>query len=323
VSVVIGYALSSEEHEPRDLVEQAVAAEAHGFGFGVISDHFHPWISRQGSSPFVWGVLGSIAAQTKTFRIGTGVTCPTIRIHPAIVAQAVATTACLMPGRFFLGVGSGENLNEHVTGARWPAPDVRLEMLEEAIGVIRLLLAGGEQTHRGKHFQVDHARIYSLPAENVPINVAAAGGASARLAGRLGDGVVCSDPASETIDEFNKSGGIGKPRYGQLTVCWADSETEAIQTAHEIWPTGALSGRFKMELPRPSHFEEATRTVRPEDVARSIPCGPDPERHLSAIAEYVKAGFDHVYVHQVGPDQVGFMRFYEREILPNLGSLAA
>src|ERR1700704_4321965 len=156
MSVEIVYSLSSEEPEPRDLVEQAVEAEAHGFGFALISDHFHPWISRQGSSPFVWSVLGSIAAQTKTLQIGTGVTCPTIRIHPAIVAQAVATTACLMPGRFFLGVGSGENLNEHVSGARWPSPEVRLEMLEEAIGVIRLLLEGGEQSHRGKHFEVDH-----------------------------------------------------------------------------------------------------------------------------------------------------------------------
>jgi G6PDH family F420-dependent oxidoreductase len=246
-----------------------------------------------------------------------------MRIHPAIVAQAAATTACLMPGRFFLGVGSGENLNEHITGARWPSSEVRLEMLEEAIGVIRLLLEGGEQSYRGKHFQVDHARIYSLPEEQVPINVAAAGPASARLAGKLGDGIVCSDPSSKTIDEFDKNGGTGKPRYGQVTVCWADSEAAAIRTAHEIWPTGALSGRFKMELPRPSHFEEATRTVRPEDVARSIPCGPDPERHLTAIAEYVKAGFDHVYMHQVGPDQAGFMRFYAREIVPNLGSMAA
>jgi G6PDH family F420-dependent oxidoreductase len=321
--VKLGYALSSEEHQPHDLVDQAVAAEAHGFGFALISDHFHPWTSRQGSSPFVWGVLGAIATQTKALRVGTGVTCPTMRVHPAIVAQAVATTACLMPGRFFLGVGSGENLNEHITGARWPAPAVRLEMLEEAIKVIRLLLEGGEQSHRGKHFEVDHARIYSLPEEFVPIYVAAAGSASARLAGNLGDGIVCSDPSSKTIKEFETSGGAGKPRYGQVTVCWAETEAEAIRTAHEIWPTGALSGRFKTELPRPRHFEEATKTVRPEDVARAIPCGPDPERHLSAITEYVKAGFDHVYVHQVGPDQVGFMRFYEREILPRLASLAA
>jgi G6PDH family F420-dependent oxidoreductase len=314
----VGYALSSEEHLPGDLVRHAQAAEANGFAFALISDHFHPWTDRQGSAPFVWSVLGGIAEQTKTMRVGTGVTCPILRIHPAVIAQAAATTACMMPGRFFLGLGTGENLNEHVTGARWPAPDVRLEMLEEAIQVLRLLFAGGEQSHRGKFFTVDHARLYNLPEKPLSIYLAAAGEEAAELAGRAGDGIICTDPSKETLGAFDRSGGTRKPRFGQLTVCWARTEKEAIKTAYEIWPNGGLNGRFKMELPRPAHLEEAARTVRTEDIAKSIICGPDPEDHMRGIEEYAAAGFDHVYVHQVGPDQEGFMRFYEREILPNL-----
>jgi G6PDH family F420-dependent oxidoreductase len=321
--VEIGYTLSSEERQPQELVRNAQAAEASGFTFALISDHFHPWIDKQGSAPFVWSVLGAIAATTKTLRVGTGVTCPIMRVHPAIVAQASATVGCLMPGRFFLGVGSGESLNEHITGQAWPPPDMRQDMLEEAVDVLRRLHEGGEHSHYGKFFQVHDARIYNLPDQSVPIYIAAAGKESAKLAGRAGDGLICSAPSQESVQAFEASGGAGKPRIGQLTVCWAKTEDEAVRTAHELWPIAGLSGQFKNELPRPAYLEQASTTVTPDAVKKEIVCGPDPQRHLDGIAKFVKAGFDHVYVHQVGPDQDGFMRFYEREILPNTAQLAA
>lgn len=319
----LGYSLSSEEFGPEELVRFAQQAEDAGFEFALISDHFHPLTDRQGNSPFVWSVLGAIATRTRRLQIGTGVTCPIIRIHPALVAQAAATVARLMPGRFFLGVGTGENLNKHVVGAPWPPPEMRMDMLEEAIGVMRELFEGGEKSHHGRFFEVVDARLYTLPEQPVPILVAAAGKQAGKVAGRVGDGVICSDPSAETVEAFDSAGGRGKPSYGQITVCWAASETKAVETAYEVWPNGALSGRFKLELPRPVHFEEAARTVRPEDVAKKIACGPDPQTHLEAIAEYAKAGFDHVYVHQAGPDQDGFFRFYEREVLPHLDQIAA
>src|ERR1041385_8041765 len=213
--VELGYALSSEEHPPRELVRHAVAAEQAGFSFALISDHFHPWIDAQGQSPFVWSVIGAIAQATDRLTIGTGVTCPTMRIPPAIIAQAAATAATMMPGRFFLGVGTGENLNEHITGARWPSLQVRQEMLEDAIEVMRTLWDGGLRSYRGRYFTVENARIYTLPEEPIPVMVAAAGEDSAELAGRIGDGLISTAPKHETIETFEKSGGSG-PRYGQL-----------------------------------------------------------------------------------------------------------
>jgi coenzyme F420-dependent glucose-6-phosphate dehydrogenase len=319
--IELGYALSSEEHGPLDLVTNARAAEEAGFTFALISDHFHPWIDRQGESPFVWSVIGAIARETERLQLGTGVTCPMIRIHPAIIAQAAATSAAMMSGRFFLGVGSGENLNEHVLGDRWPAPDERLEMLEESIEVIRKLWEGGKQTFRGKHYTVEGARIYTLPDEPPPIAVAAAAPKAAELAGRVGDAFVGVAPESELVDKFEQSGGAGKPRYGQVIVCWAESEEEARKTAHEWWPNAGLEGDLTQELPLPEHFEQATAGVEEDDVAETVVCGPDPERHLEQIRTFAEAGYDHVYVHQVGPDQKGFLDFYEREILPQLGTV--
>src|ERR671925_2086247 len=214
--VELGYKLSSEEQRPNDLVRYAAMAENAGFTFALISDHYHPWIDRQGQSPFVWAVLGGIAGATEDLRVGTGVTAPIIRIHPALVAQAAATCAAMMPGRFFLGVGTGENLNEHVLGDRWPAPDERLEMLEEAIEVMRLLWQGGRQTHRGKHYTVEGARIYTLPAESPPIAVAAAQPRAAELAGKLGDALISVAADEEVVQRFEDAGGKGKPRYGQI-----------------------------------------------------------------------------------------------------------
>ena len=314
----LGYALSSEEHPPSALVENARRAEEVGFTFALISDHFHPWVDAQGHSPFVWSVIGGIAQATETLRLGTGVTCPTMRTHPAIIAQAAATSAAMMPGRFFLGVGTGENLNEHILGDHWPAPDERLEMLEEAIEVIRLLWEGGYQTHRGQHYTVEKARLYTLPDEPPPIAVAAAAPLAAELAGRVGDAFVGVAPEQEIVDAFREAGGGDKPRYGQLTVCWAASEAEAKQTAYEIWPIAAIKGDLMQELPLPQHFEQAAQMVSPDDVAEMVVCGPDPERYLEKVREYEEAGFDHVYLHQVGSDQEGFFRFFEGELAPKL-----
>lgn len=320
--VRIGYALSSEEHMPLELVDQARMAEEHGFEFALISDHFHPWIDRQGQSSFVWSVIGAVAATTERLQLGTGVTCPAVRTHPAIIAQAAATTASMMPGRFFLGVGTGENLNEHILGDRWPPSDVRRAMLEEAIGIIRALWEGEEVTHRGPHYTVENARLYTRPAQPPPIHVAASGMLAAQLAGRHGDGLIATSPDASLIGGFlrtrqrDRPAAGAAPRFGQLTVCWGPDEADARRTAREVWPNSALRGELSVELPQPAHYEQATADVTEEQVAARIVCGPDPARHRDAIERYVDAGFDHVYVHQVGPDQRGSMDFYQRHILP-------
>jgi coenzyme F420-dependent glucose-6-phosphate dehydrogenase len=312
----IGYAMSSEEHGPRELVKNARLAEECGFGHALISDHYHPWTDRQGNSPFVWAVIGGIAHATERLRLGTGVTCPTVRIHPAIIAQAAATAADMMPGRFFLGVGTGEALNEHILGDRWPPAAIRREMLEEAIEVIRRLWRGGWVTHHGKHYTVENARVYTLPEEPPPIAIAASGPAAAELAGRLGDAFVGVAPQAELVDRFREAGGGDKPRHGEVNVCWAESEEKGLQTAIEWWPNIALSGELSVVLPQPAHYEAASENVNEDEVAELVACGPDPERHVEMIERFVQAGYDHVYVHQIGPDQEGFLRFYEREILP-------
>jgi coenzyme F420-dependent glucose-6-phosphate dehydrogenase len=266
----------------------------------------------------VWAVIGAVAEATERIRIGTGVTCPTVRIHPAIVAQAAATAATMLPGRFYLGVGTGENLNEHILGDRWPETTVRQEMLEEAIEVMRLLWEGGLQSHHGKHYTVENARIYTLPDERPPVIVAAAGEQSTELAGRIGDGMFGLVPESDVIEQFEAAGGKGKPRFGQLHVCWAASEEEAKKTALEWWPNAVVSGSLNWELPLPSNFEDASEWADGDAIAESVVCGPDPERHVEAIREFVDAGYDNVYFHQVGPDQEGFIDFAESELLPRL-----
>lgn len=313
-----GYALSSEEHSPTNLVRFAQRAEEVGFDFALISDHYHPWVDRQGHSAFVWCAIGGIAQATSQLRLGTGVTCPIMRIHPAIIAQAAATAASMMPGRFFLGLGAGENLNEHIFGQHWPEGAIRLEMLDEAIQVIRLLWEGGEQSYRGRYYTVEQARIYTLPDEPPPIMMAAGGEKSAALAGRSCDGLIGVSPEAELIQQFAAAGGRRKPRYGQVTVCFAGSEADARKIAHEWWPTSALKGNLSWEIKTPSLFEKAVETVREDDVADSIVCGPDAERHLEKIRKFEEAGYDHVYIHQVGPDQEGFFRFYKEQILPEL-----
>ena len=311
----IGYSLSSEEHGPGDLVRYARLAEERGFTFALISDHFHPWTDRQGESPFVWAVIGAIAQATDSLRLGTGVTCPLIRTHPAVIAHAAATAAALMPGRFFLGLGTGENLNEHVLGDRWPEGTVRLEMLEEAIGVIRLLWKGGYQSHHGRHYTVEEARLYTLPDQQPEIMVAAGKSQAAKLAATAGDGLIGTAPEAELLSEFEAAGGGGKPRVGQVTVCWAEDEAAARKTALEWWPNAAAPGELGQELALPRHFEQLAELTSEEDVATKVVCGPDADAHRAAIDEFAEAGYDHVYVHQVGPDQEGFLDFYAHEIL--------
>jgi coenzyme F420-dependent glucose-6-phosphate dehydrogenase len=319
-SIRLGYALSSEEHGADSLVRWAREAEEAGFEFALISDHFHPWTDREGQSPFAWTVLGAIARETTRLRLGTGVTCPIRRYHPAIVAQAAATVASLMPGRFFLGVGTGEALNEHVLGQRWPSLGTRQAMLEEAVEVIRLLWSGGRHSHDGRWFSLENARIYSLPETPPPIYVAASGEESARLAGRIGDGLISTVPESSVVRAYTDAAPTAGPRIAQLTVCWATDDATARRTALEWWPQAALHGELSQELPLPLHFEQAVKGVTEEAIAEAIVCGPDPVRHIDAIRAYADAGFDHVYVHQVGPEQAGFMDFYAREILPAVAS---
>jgi coenzyme F420-dependent glucose-6-phosphate dehydrogenase len=318
-----GYKLSSEEFGPRELVRLGRLAEESGFEFALISDHFHPWTDTQGQSPFVWSVIGGLAEATSRLVVGTGVTCPTIRTHPAVIAQAAATSAVMLPGRFFLGVGTGENLNEHIVGARWPAIDVRRAMLEEAIDVIRSLWRGGYHDHHGRFFTVERARLYTRPETPPPIMIAASGRKSAELAGRLGDGLVATEPMRELVEAFGAAGGGGKPRYAEILVCWARDEPSARRTAHRWWPLAGFHGPLVTELAIPAHFEAAAKMVTEDAVAEAVVCGPDPERHLARIREYAAAGFDHLCVHQVGPDQEGFLRFYAQDVLPRLAERRA
>jgi G6PDH family F420-dependent oxidoreductase len=313
-----GYTLSSEEHAPSTLVDNARRAEEVGFEFTSISDHYHPWVTAQGHSPFVWAVLGGVAQVTERIEVGVGVTCPLVRVHPAVVAHAAATTAQLLEGRFFLGVGTGEALNEHVVGVRWPPPAVRLAMLEEAVTVLRKLFTGETVEHRGTYYEVDNARLFDPPPQPLPIIVSGFGSDSAELAGRIGDGYWGNAPSSELIGAFELAGGSG-PRYAQLNVCWHDDEDEARRIAFETWPNAGISGQLSQDLPTWTHFEQAAETVRPEDATASVPCGPDIAKSVQeSVGKYVDAGYDHLYFHQIGPHQEGFLRYWERELRPAL-----
>lgn len=313
----LGYALSSEEHAPLALVENAARAEQAGFDFALVSDHFHPWIDRQGHSPFVWAVLGAIATRTRALRVGTGVTCPLLRIHPAIIAQAAATTAAMFEGRFFLGLGAGENLNEHVLGDRWPEPKERHARLKEAIGIIRALWSGELVSHRGEFYTVDQARLYTLPAKPPPIYVAGTGASSASLAAEEADGFIGVAPDPGLLRVFRK-GRRKKPAFGQVTVCYARSVKAARATVREWWPQTALTGDLSWELKTPALVEAACKPVPEEAMVEDIACGPDPKVHLKAIRKFAAAGYDHVYIHQVGPDQKGFLEFFSNELRDKL-----
>jgi G6PDH family F420-dependent oxidoreductase len=313
----LAYALSSEEHDARTLVAIAQRAEEAGVRSVWVSDHFHPWIDRQGQSPFVWSVVGGIAATTD-LTVTTAVTCPTIRIHPAILAQATATASNMLPeGRFRFGVGSGEALNEHVVGDRWPPADLRLDMLSEAIELIRRLWTGEQVTHRGRHYTVENARIYTRPSGDIPVVISAFGPEALRVAAEHGDGWMTTHPAGDMLEAYREAGGAG-PAYGSFKVCWGEDEASARKLVHELWPTSGIPGQLHQDLPTPAHFEQAASRVTVEEATQGTPCGPDPEPYVETFRQFAEAGFDEVAVTQIGPDQEGFFRFYERELRPRL-----
>jgi G6PDH family F420-dependent oxidoreductase len=311
-----GYFLSSEEHGPRALLDQALMAERAGFEKASISDHFHPWMDSQGQSPFVWSTIGAIGAATG-LEVTTAVTCPILRIHPTIVAQAVATSSALLGGRFRFGVGTGERLNEHVLGQHWPPARVRREMLAEAIELMRDLWTGEIVTRHGEHFTTENARLYTTPHGDVPVLVSAFGSEAAELAASIGDGLVTTSPDEETLTTYRGHGGTG-PAVATMKVCWASDEEQARKTVHRLWASSGVPGESSQELSMPAHFEQAAELVTPDAMAEKIPCGPDPDRHVEAIKAFIDAGYDEIHLGQVGDDQAGFFEFFRRELSPRL-----
>ena len=313
-----GYFLSCEEYTPRQLVEQARLAEEAGFDALWISDHYHPWNNEQGESPFVWSVIGAIS-QVCDLPVTTAVTCPTVRTHPAVIAQAAATSAVMLDGKFILGVGSGEALNEHILGGAWPTADVRLAMLEEAVDLIRRLLSGETVTYGGDFYTVDTARIYTLPDQPPPIYVSGFGPKATELAARIGDGYINTAPDEDLLGLFKEKSG-GKPVQAGVKVAFAPTEEEGVDHAHRLWANSGLPGELAQVLPSPQHFEQASQLVTKEMTADSVVCGPDLERHLDAFAPYADAGYDEVYVANMGPHYAEMIRAYGEKVLPALRS---
>lgn len=313
--VRFGYFLSCEEFGPRELVRQAKMAEQAGFERLWISDHYHPWLHEQGNSAFVWSVIGALS-QVTSLPIATAVTCPTVRTHPAVIAQAATTAGVQCSGGFVLGVGSGEALNEHITGDRWPPADVRLSMMEEAVEVIRRLQSGERITHRGRHYTVENARLYTLPRERVPIYVSGFGPQAARRAGRIGDGFCTMMPDPDLVGAFRDAGGGNKPVQAGLKVCWADTEEEGARTAHRRWRSELLPGSLPQALPTPEDFESATSLVTEDMVRENFPCGSDPQRVLDKIQRFEDAGFDELYLQQIGPEQEKFFQAWSEVLRP-------
>ena len=311
-----GYFLSSEEHGPQALVEQAQRAEAAGFAKVTISDHFHPWMESQGESPFVWSVIGGIAASTG-LEVTTAVTCPILRIHPAILAQATATASAALGGRFRFGVGTGERLNEHVLGQHWPPAEIRREMLAEAVELIRELWKGDVVTRTGVHYTTENARIFTTPVGEVPVIVSAFGPEATDLAAQIGDGFMSTSPDEELLQRYRSKGGKG-PAIATIKVCWGEDEAKAKEEAHRLWASSGVPGESSQELSMPAHFEQAAELVTPDQLAEKIPCGPDPERHLETLRTYLDAGFDEIHLNQVGQDQEGFLQFWQDELRPKV-----
>ena len=317
--VKIGFKLVSEVFGPHELISYAKHAEEAGFDFAAISDHYHPWLSQQGNSPFVWSTLGGISQVTEDLGLMTGVTCPTIRQHPALVAQAVATVATLMPGRFILGVGSGENLNEHNYGDHWPPAPIRIDMLAEAVDVIRTLWQGGMQDYEGCYYHVENAQIYTLPEELPPIYMAADGPIAATTAANNGDGLIVSGGKKEILDIFNDAGGKGKPSHAEVSLSWAETDEKAVDLVYKWWPLAGIKGskgKLSWEIPTPTHFEGLVENVRKEDIPGRIPCSSDPQVHIDKIKKSIDAGFDRICIQQIGDNQHECIEFYEEEVLP-------
>jgi G6PDH family F420-dependent oxidoreductase len=312
-----GYALCSEEFTPQELLWQAARAERAGFEALWISDHYHPWNKEQGEAAFVWAVIGALAVTTR-LPVTSAVTCPTIRLHPAIVAQAAATAQVMHEGRFSLGVGSGEALNEQILGDHWPSAEVRLEMLEEAVEVMRALWGGETLEHYGVHYVVQNAHVYTRHETPPPVIVSGFAPKAIDLAARIGDGYCNTAPDGEAVSAFRQGGGGDKPCHGSIKVCWGEDEAAARATAHRLWPNAALPGELSQILPTPPHFSQAAELVTEDMVAEIFPCGPDIDLHVEMIQKYVDAGYDEVYIQQIGPEQEAFFDVYEREVLPRL-----
>ena len=313
----LGYKLAAEAYGPQELIRQAVRAEEVGYDFVEISDHFHPWLDNQGHSPFAWSVLAAIAARTERIGLVTGVTCPTFRYHPAVIAQAAATTALISGGRFTLGLGSGERLNEHVVGKPWPSATERQAMLREALEIIRLLWQGGYQSYDGRYLQLEDARIFDLPEELPRIAVAGGGPQAARLAGELADGLFVTEPDPSLVEAFRDAGGDG-PLCAEAPLAYAATEDEAAAHALETSRWALTGWKVMSELPNPVNFDAAAATVREEDVREQFACGPDVERHLATIRQFTDAGYDHVVTMNVGPDPDAFLDFFGSELRPRL-----
>jgi G6PDH family F420-dependent oxidoreductase len=313
----LGYKLMSEEHGPAALVRNAKRAEQAGFAFAAISDHFSPWLEEQGHASLAWSVLGAVANATQRIGLMTAVTCPIMRYHPAIIAQGAATLGLLSNNRFTLGIGAGERLNEHIIGHGWPGRAERHERLSEAADVIQGLLAGTMTNFRGRYFQLDHARLFDRPDRKPAVAMAAGGIEAARLAARKGDALVATEPRADLIEAYVSSGGSG-PRYAEVALCYAKREQDARKIAHHFFRWSMAGWPVMAELPDIEGFAAASKHVSPEIVAQSISCGPSPERHLEAIDRYVQAGFDHVILVQIGPEQDQFCEFFERDLAPAL-----
>ena len=313
-----GFTVMAEQSTPRQMIDGAVRAEEAGFDFLMVSDHFHPWLESQGQSPFTWTVLGAIAERTSTIEIITAVTCPFIRYHPAVIAQAAATVQVISQGRFHLGLGAGERLNEHVVARGWPAVDVRHEMLAESVEVIRLLWSGGNHTYRGKHIELEDARLYTLPDQAADVVIAAGGPRAAELAARIGDGAMFTEPNPELVSRFRAAAGAPRPVYGQLAVCWAADPAQARTTARDRWRFALSGWKVQADLPNAANFEAESARAREEDVAEMVTCGPDPDLFVDAIEKWTDAGFTHVGVVQAGDEQEEFLRFWRDELRPRL-----
>jgi G6PDH family F420-dependent oxidoreductase len=317
-----GYTMMCEQAPPDQLVRDVRRADEAGFDFSVISDHYAPWLESQGHSGYAWSILGAAAHATDRIGLMSYVTCPILRYHPVVVAQKAATVQILSGGRFRLGLGAGENLNEHVVGKRWPAVGVRHEMLSEAIDVISALFDGGNVNHRGKYFDAESARLWDLPETRVPVAVAVSGEASCSLAGRKADIMVATEPKPELGRMFDAAGGVGKPRVGQIALAYYTDRETAVQRAHDQFRWFGLGWKVNADLPGPSSFEAATQFVSPEEVGEQISCGPDLEEHVEAIRSFLDADFTEVALVQIGGDQQEpFIDWAQEKLLPALRSL--
>jgi G6PDH family F420-dependent oxidoreductase len=320
-----GYTMMCEQSRPDQLVRDIQGAERAGFEFSVISDHYQPWLASQGHSGYAWSILGAAAQATERIPLMTYVTCPTIRYHPAVVAQKAATVQILSGNRFRLGLGAGENLNEHVVGEAWPSVGARHEMLSEAVDVIAALFdndAGGTVNYRGDYFDVESARLWDLPDERVPIGIAVSGPDSCQLAGEKADLMIAVQPEAELGEMFDRAGGAGKSRVGQVAICYDADKDAAIERAHEQFRWFGLGWKVNADLPNPDSFEAATQFVTPGQVAEALSCGPDVDEHVEAVKAFVDAGFDEVALVQIGADsQDQFFGWAEKDLLPALRAL--